>query len=677
MTNVIDVMPAAGDDDPDRDIDLGQVQPTHDAIQIDLDQPRRRHIIPEHLRRRQLKSTLQGIADLGWHNTRFHAIRSPSYVLASLWWSLVAIYQLGNHQRRWWWHTESTHLRHLAAATGDSREWLKIHKENKETRLVRGVVLLLELLGLAVALVAMLAYAPWFAWLALALVLVPMLARYGRPEDKPIVSRAILPAEVQPPNFEIITRALGSLGIGAIDRLIKEGISLDWVSDVHRDGDGWGVDLNLPHGVTPKQIIAKRANLASGLRRPLTATWPEGVPAEHEGRLFLWIGRRDISRTKPPVYPLIRAGQCDLFDPVPFAVSPRGVAVPAPMFEVNWLIGASPGQGKTSAVRVLACNAALDPLAEIWIHELAGKGDLEPLAQVCHRYCSGLDDDSIRYTAESVTMLRRELERRSAKFKKLPREAKPDGKLTRELASQKALRLRMLVCIIDELQNLLMHPQYGKQAAEDLAHIIRLGRAYGIIFVLSTQRPASECVPTSITGIVTVRFCLKVPDYSANDLVLGTGSYKNGYDATAFRAKTDAGLGWLKGEGDPAAVRTYYLDLPTTAKVAARARQIRQGAGVLSGYALGEGDDSNPRDVLADVLQVFGTDPGLHWEVLADRLSDRIPDRWAGATPGSVSDQCRGLGVPSVVVKMAGVGARGCRRADVDQVAGNSQPGQG
>ena len=38
------------------------------------------------------------------------------------------------------------------------------------------------------------------------------------------------------------------------------------------------------------------------------------------------------------------------------------------------------------------------------------------------------------------------------------------------------------------------------------------------------------------------------------------------------------------------------------------------------------------RDVLADVLEVLGTDTGLHWQVLAERLNTRIPDRWTDTT---------------------------------------------
>ena len=42
---------------------------------------------------------------------------------------------------RWWWVTEQHGLRSQAAADGDSREWLRLHGEAKETRKVRGIIL--------------------------------------------------------------------------------------------------------------------------------------------------------------------------------------------------------------------------------------------------------------------------------------------------------------------------------------------------------------------------------------------------------------------------------------------------------------------------------------------------------------------------------------------------------
>ena len=326
-------------------------------------------------------------------------------------------------------------------------------------------------------------------------------------------------------------------------------------------------------------ILARRAELASALRRPLSATWPAGVPQEHPGRLDLWVGLQDISRVKPPPWPLLKARQADVFGVVPFGTDPRLRPVPVPLFEMNWLLGAAPGQGKTSAVRGLACAVALDVRAEMWIHEQAGKGDLEPLAQVCHRYCSGLDDESIAYAADSLRLLRAELDRRSGQLKKIPRERRPEGKITPEMALHRHLGLHPLVAFFDEVHNVFGHPEHGRQAAEDAGYVIRLGRAYGVILVLATQRPDKDAIPPVVTSSITCRFCMQVNDQVANDMVLGTSAYKNGYNATVFRPKTDAGLGWLKADGAPQIVRTYKVDLPEAEKVAARARRCASTPG--------------------------------------------------------------------------------------------------
>jgi S-DNA-T family DNA segregation ATPase FtsK/SpoIIIE len=479
----------------------------------------------------------------------------------------------------------------------------------------------------------------------------------------------------QPPTPEVITRALGSLRIAAINAVIKDGPGITFVSDVHRDGDGWGADIDLPHGVTATAIIKRREDLASGLRRPHSATWPEAVPHEHAGRLYLWVGRHDLSKTKPVPYPLLRTGTADVFAGVPFAANPRGQLVSAPLFECNHVVGAAPGQGKTTAVRCLNCGAALDVACDLWIHELAGKGDLEPLAQVCHRYCSGMDDEAIAYVAQSARLLRAELARRQELFKKLPREARPDGKLTRELAVRYR-RLRPILATFDEIQNAIMHPAYGAQIIDDLAYVMRLGRAYGIIVILATQRPDAEALPAKIRDLATVRFCLKVPDQVSNDMILGTGAYSAGYRASEFRAKTDAGLGWFKGEGDPQAVRTHYLDLNDTARIAARARAMREAAGVLSGYALGETASEEARSFAADVLTIFGEADKLWCETITARLREHLPGGYADITPQAVASQLRALGVLVKKVREPGREPRaGCERAAVEAVARDRETG--
>ncbi|MQA87259.1 MAG: hypothetical protein GEV03_22180 [Streptosporangiales bacterium] len=635
----------------------------------EADAGRRLPIVPDHLRRSQLGKTVAEAAGLHWHKTRYQGLRSPVYAVKTLWYARRGAARLIGRLVAWWQWTDGWALESQAVAAGRSghHDAMNAHREGKRTRKTRSAIVAAGAIAAGVALLVAVAWLPWWAWVPAGAAGVWVLARVGAPDGQRIMHAAVVPAAYQPPTPEVITRALASLRLAAINEVIKDGPGITFVSDVHRDGDGWGAEIDLPHGVTAKHIIARREELASGLRRPHSATWPEAVPHEHAGRLYLWVGRHDISKAKPIPYPLLRTGQTDVFTQVPFATNPRGQPVGAPLFETNWVIGAAPGQGKTTATRCLGCGIALDPIADEWIHELAGKGDLEPLAQVCHRYCSGLDDEAISYAAESCWKLRKELDRRSTVFKKLPREAKPDGKLTRELAAQRHLGLRPIEAIFDEVQNLIMHPDYGSKAADDLAYVMRVGRAYGITVILSTQRPDRDALPSKIRDLATVRFCLKVPDQVSNDMILGTGSYQAGYRASDFRPKVDAGLGWYKGEGDPQAVRTHYLDLNDTARVAARARTLRQAAGVLSGYALGEADADEVRSFAADVLTIFGDARNLHTATIAARLREHLPAAYADITQDAVASQLRQLGIPVKDVREAGgANRKGCERAAVE-----------
>jgi S-DNA-T family DNA segregation ATPase FtsK/SpoIIIE len=358
----------------------------------------------------------------------------------------------------------------------------------------------------------------------------------------------------------------------------------------------------------------------------------------------------------------------DVFKPFPFAVDVRGRAVKVPLIYHNWLLGSIPRQGKTAAVRVLACGVALDPLAEMWVHELKGTGDLDAVERVAHRFVSGIDDDAIAYAAESLRLLRAEIGRRSPKIKGLPAELCPEKRVTREIA-RRFRALRPLICIVDEAQNLFAHPKHGNQAADDAEFIIKVGPAMGIVLILATQRPDKASLPTGVSANVSIRFCLKVMGQLENDMILGTSAYKNGIRATTFRPKIDAGLGYLIGE-DPAQVcRTYFLDVNDAKAVAVRARAARERAGTLTGVAIGEDTTEPARDPLADAAAVFTGEAGLWWTTLATRLAERWPDRWAGATADSVSAELRALGVPSVTVSNNGSKARGARLTAIEAAA--------
>jgi len=645
------------------------------------DEARRAAIIPAPLQRGQRLQTARDFAELNAYRAGFHGLRAPFVYLPG---SLVYAGRGGaravGRWARWVTVPEMKVLEHQAVAKGSPghHEAMQAHTVGGKTRKARLKATALAG-GAAVPPSLLLALAaPWEVQAAAATAAFAALVHQGRPVNGPLIPRAILPAAYQVPTLEHLTEALDQIGISKLSAHIKAHGSLDWVIDLHPDGDGWSVEFDAPKGVTAKMIVQKRAELSSALRRPISAVWPKGVPDEHEGRVHVWIGRRDFGKMKPPKHPLLKSGTADVFHGVPFGFLPWGEKVTAPLFETNWLIVAAMGAGKTAAIRALLSGCAVDTLCDLWIHEHSGKGDLRPFAQVSHRYCSGVDDEAVGYTAESFKMLRRELERRQKIFKQVPDDQKPDGSLTRDLAAGDK-RLRPVCVVVDECHNALQHPEFGAGIAADMEFVMRLGRAYGIFIILATQRNGQGSIPPIISAVIVCRFALKVNDQTTNDMALGTGMYSAGYNAVIFRRKTDAGQGWLLGAGEPCAPKTYYVDIGDANRIAARARTLREKAGVLSGYALGDEEEQGERSLLADVLAVFG--PGerfLYWETVATRLSGRFPGTYTALTADAVSADVRMLaGRDSDNGREPGGGTRkGVKRATVEAALGAADAAQ-
>jgi hypothetical protein len=167
-----------------------------------------------------------------------------------------------------------------------------------------------------------------------------------------------------------------------------------------------------------------------------------------------------------------------------------------------------------------------------------------------------------------------------------------------------------------------------------------------------------------------VRFALKCGNRNVSDAVLGGDAYSEGYDAAAL-PKESKGVGYLYGASDDTpTVRTYLADHQDAEKILAAARVLRERAGTIDGFAAGVTTAAGASDIIADARQVFGTDNGLHWDVLAGRLARQFPDRHADATAESVSAACRARGVPSVAVRYpsgrTGTVRQGCRRASLE-----------
>jgi S-DNA-T family DNA segregation ATPase FtsK/SpoIIIE len=197
--------------------------------------------------------------------------------------------------------------------------------------------------------------------------------------------------------------------------------------------------------------------------------------------------------------------------------------------------------------------------------------------------------------------------------------------VTPQLAARRSLRLHPLVFGVDEAQEAFSHSEYGPMFARYDEQVNKRGPALGIILLLATQRLDAKSLPTGVTSNVSMRFCLRVMDQVANDMVLGTSAYKTGVRATLMTV-SDKGCGYLVVAADFAQlVKTYNVDGRASERVCDRARIMREQAGTLSGYALGESNDGSACSFATDVLSMSGTDTQLWSETIAARLREAIP----------------------------------------------------
>jgi DNA segregation ATPase FtsK/SpoIIIE, S-DNA-T family len=581
------------------------------------------------------------------HTSAFHAVRIPAYVGRTL---MYAPRGAGRAIWLWWqWVTdaEGQPLRLHARdknATSDYVTLVRLRDQRVRPRAIGSAIVAV------VAAVAVPVTSLWWPWepYALAAAAVAVLGYVGRRLDRPFFAPAVLTSPEAPRlTGEIVVRALASLGIPAIREAMKTPPGITFASECHRDGPGWRADVDLPYGVTAGMIMDKRLELASGLRRQIGCVWPEADPDAHAGRLVLWVGDQDFAKARQKPWPLLKTGRANVFEPVPYGYDQRGRLIRVPLMFENVLIGAIPRQGKTFALRVLALACALDPIVETRVFELKGTGDLSCMEKVAHHYGSGADDDTIYACLTSLRELHKDLERRSKVIRGLPKDMVPENKVTPDLAAKKTMRLHPVAFILDEAQELFSHPEYGQEAEALCVPLIKRGPAMGVFLLIATQRPDKNSLPTGVSANVSVRLCLRVMGQIENDMILGTSSYKNGLRATTF-TKRDKGVGYLVGaEDDALIVRSCYIDNPTADKVADRARVLRKQAGTLTGYAIGEEQDTGPAvSLVEDVASILQPGEERLWcQTAVARLAELRPGMYAEWTAGQLTEALKPYGV--------------------------------
>jgi S-DNA-T family DNA segregation ATPase FtsK/SpoIIIE len=617
---------------------------------------RRRAVVPLWLKSvAELRTASVWVARHYTHAAGYHALRAPVYAARLAFQAPAGAARFVGGTMRWVADREGEPVRLAAVRREDAAEYLKLSRQRDgRVRLRTLVAALATFTGLGAALAIYVLAPDWLQAVSVSAVVLA-LGTAGRKADAPVVHRAVELPKATKLTSDIVLRALGALGIPAINQAQGKGRDgFEFTAPITRDGPGWRAEGNLPYGVTVTDIIERRERLASGLRRPLGCVWPEAVPDEHTGHLVLWVGDQDMSRAAQPAWPLLKSGQVDLFKPVAYGTDQRGRWTEVTLMYIAGVIGAIPRMGKTFLLRLLLLIAALDPRAELHTYDMKGTGDLDPVGNaVGYRHAAGDDDESVQYALDDFRALREELRRRTKVIRSLPRDICPESKVTSALADKRSLGLHPIVVGVDECQVLFEHAEHGKEIEEIITDLVKRGPATGIVVLLATQRPDAKSLPTGISANASARWCLKVMGQLENDMVLGTSAYKRGVRATMF-AWGDKGIHYFVGEGsDARIVRSVYVDAGGAEAIAGRARRVREKAGLLAGHALGEAPEPTTAayDLLADILAVVPAKEAKAWsETITARLADLRPEVYDGWDPDALAAALKPHGIATIQV---------------------------
>jgi len=509
-----------------------------------------------------------------------------------------------------------------------------------------------------------------------AAVVVLLLARFGRPADRPILSPAVVTPRFRKLSADIVLRAYYAAGLGHPD---KPGQQITFGSTMARDGEGSRVVVDLPYGLGLDDAIKARDKIASGLDVQVSQVFLRRDPTSHR-RHTLWVADRDPLAVPVGRTPLLACKQSDIWRPAPLGLDERGQLVSVPLMWNSVLVGSLPRQGKTFTARSLALYAALDPHVRLSVFDAKGAPDWRKFALVADRYAFGLtptrDGLPMELLAAALDDIRRDVQDRYHRLSEMPTDICPEGKLTRAIARDPRFAMPVRLVVLEEFQEYLdAGTDLAREIAELMVFLVKVAPGAGVTVLSSTQKPGGIGTGqilgrfNSFRDNHQVRFSLRTSSWQVSDLVLGAGAYSEGLDSSALLPQYK-GVGILRGASDASpTVRTYLADGADAERILTAARELRERAGTLTGMAAGLDDGQAARDVLADLLAVFAGESGLHWPVIAERLARRFPDRWADATAEAVSAECRAAGVPSVDVKADGRVLKGCRRADAEATA--------
>ncbi|WFB08617.1 cell division protein FtsK [Streptomyces sp. LX-29] len=605
----------------------------------------------------------------------YHLLRTPVYSAKLLGYAPRGVWRCTAGTFRWVFDAEGRPLRAAAVLAEDAGEYMVLaRRRDARVRLRGAITALAAIVGLGAALALYVLAPTWLGWLS-ALAVTAVLGAVGTPADRPLIDVAKVKFRHRKLTSDIVSRAFVAAGLTTKD----QGIAFP--QPIRQDGDGWRVVVDLPYGKTFADAVKKREALASGIDVAETQVFLDRDTTSSR-RVSMWVANRDPLAVPTGRTPLLGASRVDFWKPFPWGRDERGNEVAISMLWLSLLVGAVPRQGKTFSARTIALAAALDPYVRLYVFDGKASPDWRAFVNVAHRIGFGTvaqkGVDPVMHLVSSLQELKADVEDRYHRLSELPLHICPEGKLTPAISQDMRYNMPLVLFVVDEVQEYLMHPVHGKTILELLVFLARVAPAVGVSVMTATQKPDDTACPSVLRDQHQARFALRVGAYQVSDTILGAGSYSEGLDASRL-LKSHKGVGLLKGMTDDSGiVRTYLADGRDAETILIRARALREAEETLTGDAAGEAPkDAALTSVLDDVAAVLGRGETKVWsETVVDRLAETRPEvygAWAQMEPKPKAEQLTtalkpyGIGTEQISRRIDGkqVNKRGIVRADI------------
>lgn len=494
------------------------------------------------------------------------------------------------------------------------------------------------------------------AGLAVAVVLIIAgVGRAVRPTPGPEPGAEAEPGPDEP--FPIADAHTRTEAAEAVTRAVRaEGIDVRTTGEAARQPWGWQVPVILRRG-TPAGLVAKLAELETTLDLPAGGLLAS-PDRDRRARVMLRLAERDPFAGLPPA-PDRPPASASIRDAHTVARRMDGTDLALCLLGVHTVVIGVPGAGKTHALRTLADAISACADAIVWDLDPSGTG-LDVLGAGIgrrERDPTGIDDalaDALALAEVRPRML---------------------SGLDMGDAWQPCPARPALLVVIDE------YPRLTNRAKALAVDLLRVGRKARVTVLLASSEATSDALGAAIADTTAAKILLPCRHTDVR-LTLGPNMIAEGWRPDRLHPATgesaeDAGKGYVYAAGTREPVITQFRTLdPDKARdngahrgavglpridthswTAARARRARDTGAPEDERGARAGD----RQVAADVLAAFGTDPKLWTDDLLTRLAT-AHDRYGGWTADDLAAALRPFGVTPTQVWLHGRNRNGYDR---------------